>query len=87
MRSLEKIFADLLLVDLLHKDSIRAEISKNEFDLMVEAYKKDHEDRVYKCDQLTEEQKWKLKDKFNKAVDNLKEYSQECLSINGRLID
>ena len=38
-------------------------------------------------DQLEPEQKEILKQLYNKAVDNIKDYCQECLRIDGRLID
>ena len=53
---------------------------------MIEAYKKEHENRIDSSEQLTAEQKEKLKSLYNKASDNIKDYCQECLRINGRLI-
>ena len=76
-----------MLVDLFQKDSRGADISKNEFDVMMEAYKKDHEDKIDNSDRLSLEQKSKLKQLYNKAADSIKEYCQECLQINGRLIE
>ena len=38
-------------------------------------------------DQLEPEQKEILKQLYNKAADNIKDYCQECLRIDGRLID
>ena len=76
-----------MLIDLLRKECSGANISKAEFDLMVESRKLAHEKEVDNCHQLSDEQKRKLKDSFNKAADNIKEYSQECLRINGRLIE
>ena len=87
MRTLEKILSDIMLIDLLRKECSDANISKAEFDLMVESRKLAHEKEVDNCPQLSDEQKRKLKDSFNKAADNIKEYSQECLRINGRLIE
>ena len=87
MQNIVKVLADTLLVDLFQKDSQGADISKNEFDLMMEAYKKDHEDKIDNSDRLSLEQKSKLKQLYNKAADSIKEYCQECLRINGRLIE
>lgn len=87
MQNIVKVLADTLLVDLFQKESQGANISKNEFDVMIEAYKTEHKNRVDECSGLTLEQKRKLKDTFNKTLDNFKEYSQECLRINGRLIE
>ena len=87
MQNLEKILSDIMLIDLLRKEYSGANISKVEFDLMVESRKLAHEREVNNCPQLNDEQKRKLKDTFNKAADNIKEYSQECLRISGRLIE
>ena len=86
MHDILKVLADTLLKDLFEKDSKGADISKSEFDVMIEAYKKDHENRIDNNKQLTAEQKEKLKDLYNKASDNIKDYCQECLRIKGRLI-
>ena len=87
MQNLEKILSDIMLIDLLRKEYSGANISKVEFDLMVESRKLAHEREVNNCPQLSDEQKRKLKETFNKAADNIKEYSQECLRINNRLIE
>ena len=87
MQTLEKILSDIMLIDLLRKECSGANISKAEFYLMVESRKLAHKKEVDNCPQLSDEQKRKLKDSFNKAADNIKEYSQECLRINGRLIE
>ena len=87
MQNLEKILSDIMLIDLLRKEYSGANISKVEFDLMVESRKLAHEREVNNCPQLSDEQKRKLKETFNKAADNIKEYSQECLRISGRLIE
>lgn len=87
MQNLEKILSDIMLIDLLRKEYSGAKISKVEFDLMVESRKLAHEREVNNCPQLSDEQKRKLKDSFDKAADNIKEYSQECLRINNRLIE
>ena len=87
MQNIVKVLADTLLVDLFQKDSQGADISKNEFDVMMEAYKKDHENKIDSSDRLSLEQKSKLKQLYNKAADSIKEYCQECLQINGRLIE
>ena len=87
MQNIVKVLADTLLVDLFQKDSRGADISKNEFDVMMEAYKKDHEDKIDNSDRLSLEQKSKLKQFYNKAADRIKEYCQECLRINGRLLE
>lgn len=87
MQNIVKVLADTLLVDLFQKDSRGADISKNEFDVMMEAYKKDHENKIDSSDRLSLEQKSKLKQLYNKAADSIKEYCQECLRINGRLIE
>ncbi len=86
MQNIVKVLADTLLVDLFQKDAQGADISKNEFDVMMEAYKKDHENKIDSSDRLSLEQKSKLKQLYNKAADSIKEYCQECLQINGRLI-
>ena len=86
MQNIVKVLADTLLVDLFQKDSRGADISKNEFDVMMEAYKKDHENKIDSSDRLSPEQKEKLKQLYNKAADNIKDYCQECLRINNRLI-
>lgn len=87
MQNLIKTLADTLFVDLVNKDCNGANINKNEFDVMIEAYKAEHKNRVDDCSGLTPEQKSKLKDTFNKMLDNFKKYRQECLRINGRLIE
>ena len=87
MQNIVKVLADTLLVDLFQKDSQGADISKNEFDVMMEAYKKDHENKIDSSDRLSLEQKSKLKQLYNKAADSIKEYCQECLRINGRLME
>ena len=87
MQNIVKVLADTLLVDLFQKDSQGANISKNEFDVMMEAYKKDHENKIDSSDRLSLEQKSKLKLLYNKAADSIKEYCQECLRINGRLLE
>ena len=86
MQNIVKVLADTLLVDLFNKNLKGADISKNEFDVMMEAYKKDHENRIDCSNQLKSEQKEKLKNLYNKAADNIKDYCQECLRIEGRLI-
>ena len=87
MQNIVKILADTLLVDLFNKNSKGADISKKEFDMMMEAYKKDHENRIDSSDQLEPEQKEILKQLYNKAADNIKDYCQESLRIDGRLVD
>ena len=87
MQNIVKVLADTLLVDLFQKDSQGADISKNEFDVMMEAYKKDHENKVDSSDRLSPEQKSKLKQLYNKAADSIKEYCQECQKNNGRLLE
>ena len=86
MQNIVKVLADMLLVDLFNKNSKCADISKNEFDVMMEAYKKDHENRIDSSKQLKPEQKEKLKNLYNKTADNIKDYCQECLRIEGRLV-
>lgn len=86
MQNIVKVLADTLLVDLFQKESQSANISKNEFDVMMEAYKKDHEHKIDSSDQLSLEQKEKLKTLYNNAADNIKDYCQEYLRINGRLV-
>ena len=87
MQNLEKILSDIMLIDLLSKEYSGAKISKVEFDLMVESRKLAHKREIDNCLQLSDEERRKLKDSFNKAADNIKEYSQECLRINNRLIE
>ena len=86
MQNIVKVLADTLLVDLFNKNSKGADISKNEFDVMMEAYKKDHENRIDSSKQLRPEQEEKLKNLYNTAADNIKDYCQECLCIEGRLV-
>ena len=86
MQNIVKVLADTLLVDLFQKDLQDADISKNEFDVMMEAYKKEHENKIGSSDRLSPEQKEKLKQLYNKVADNIKDYCQECLSIEGRLV-
>ena len=59
MQNVVKVLADTLLVDLFNKNSKGADISKSEFDVMVEAYKKDHENRIDSSNQLEQEHKQK----------------------------
>ena len=87
MQNIVKVLADTLLVDLFQKDSQGADISKNEFDVMMEVYKKDHENKIDGSDRLSLEQKSKLKLLYNKVADSIKEYCQEYLRINGRLLE
>ena len=87
MQNVVKVLADTLLVDLFNKNSKGADISNSEFDVMMEAYKKGHENRIDSSNQLEPEQKEKLKQLYNKVADNIKDYCQECLRIDGRLID
>ena len=86
MQNIVKVLADTLLVDLFQKDLQDADISKNEFDVMMEAYKKEHENKIGRSDRLSPEQKEKLKTLYNNAADNIKDYCQEYLRINGRLV-
>ena len=64
MQNIVKVLADTLLVDLFNKNSKGADISKSEFDVMMEAYKKDYENRIDSSNQLEPEQK-KLKQLYN----------------------
>ena len=57
MQNVVKVLADTLLVDLFNKNSKGADISKKEFDVMMEAYKKDYENRIDSSNQLEPEQK------------------------------
>lgn len=86
MQNIVQVLADTLLVDLFQKGSQGASISKNEFDVMIEAYKKNHENKIDSSDQLSPEQKSKIKQLYNKIADNIRDYCQECLRINGRLV-
>lgn len=87
MQNIVKVLADTLLVDLFQKETKGTDICKNELDVMIEVYKKDHENKIDSSDQLSLEQKNKLKQLYNKAADSIKEYCQECLRINGRLLE
>ena len=87
MQNIVKLLSDTILVDLFQKNSKRADISKNEFDVMIAAYKKDHEHRIDNSNQLTPEQKGKLKELYDDIADGAKEYCQEYLRIEGRLVD
>lgn len=82
-----KTLANTLLLDLIDKESKGQNISKNDFDLMMEAYKKDYEDNIENSRNLTSEQKKRLKHLYNAAADSIKEYCQECLRIDGRLVE
>ena len=82
-----KTLANTLLLDLIDKESKGQNISKNDFDLMMEAYKKDYEDNIEKSRNLTSEQKKRLKHLYNVAADSIKDYCQECLRIDGRLVE
>ena len=62
-------------------------ISKNEFDVMIAAYKKDHRHRIGNSNQLSPEQKGMLKELYDEITDGVKEYCQEYLRIEGRLVD
>ncbi len=86
MQNIVKVLADTLLVDLLQKNSKGTNISKSEFEAMMEAYKKEHGNRIDDSKQLTTEQQRKLKELYNKASDNVKDYCLECLRIDGRLV-
>ena len=77
MQNIVKVLADTLLVDLFQKDLQDADISKNEFDVMMEAYKKEHKNKIGSSDRLSPEQKEKLKTLYNNAADNIKDYCQE----------
>ena len=48
---------------------------------------KDHEQRIDNSNQLTSDQKSKLKNLYNEIADNVKDYCQESLRIEGRLVD
>ena len=87
MQNIVKLLADTILVDLFQKNSKRADISKNEFDVMIAAYKKDHEQRIDNSNQITSDQKSKLKNIYTEIADNVKDYCQESLRIEGRLVD
>jgi len=82
-----KTLANTLLLDLINKESKGQNISKNDFDLMMEAYKKDYEDNIENSRNLTSEQKKRLKHLYNVAADSIKDYCQECLRIDGRLVE
>ena len=82
-----KTLANTLLLDLIDKESKGQNISKNDFDLMMEVYKKDYEDNIENSRNLTSEQKKRLKHLYNVAADSIKEYCQECLRIDGRLVE
>lgn len=82
-----KTLANTLLLDLMDKESKGQNISKNDFDLMMEAYKKDYEDNIENSRNLTSEQKKRLKHLYNVAADSIKDYCQECLRIDGRLVE
>ena len=86
MQNIVKLLADTILVDLFQKNSKGEKISKDEFDVMI-AYKKDHEQRIDNSNQLTSDQKSKLKNLYNEIADNVKDYCQESLRIEGRLVD
>lgn len=85
MQNLRKI-ADSLLLDLIQKESKGLNISKEKFDFMIEAYKKDYEEEMNSSN-LDYAQKKRMKALYNKAADNIKDYCQECLRINGRLVE
>ena len=81
-----KRMADALLLDLINKVSKGLSIKKDNFDLMMEAYKKVYGEEI-NSRKLEKEQKKILRDLYNKAADSIKDYCQECLRIKGRLIE
>ncbi len=81
-----KRMADALLLDLINKESNGLSIKKENFDFMMEAYKKDYGEEI-NSRKLEKEQKKILRDLYNKAADSIKDYCQECLRIKGRLIE
>lgn len=81
-----KRMADALLLDLINKESNGLSIKKENFDFMIEVYKKDYGEEI-NSRKLEKEQKKILRDLYNKAADSIKDYCQECLRIKGRLIE
>lgn len=82
-----KTLANTLLLDLIEKESKGQNINKIEFDVMMEAYKKTYETNIENSNNLTPEQKKRLKHLYNNAADSMKDYCQECLRIEGRLVE
>ncbi len=87
MQNIYKIIADMLLGDLYQKKSQGRNISKKKFDMMIESYKLDHEDKINKNSQINKERKAILKDLYNKTADNVRDYCLESLRDKGRLIE
>ena len=81
MQNIVRLLADTILVDLFQKNSKGEKISKDEFDVMIAAYKKDHEQRIDNNIQLTSDQKSKLKNLYNEIADNVKDYCQEFCAL------
>ncbi len=87
MQNIIKVLADTLLIDLIQKNQRGENINKKEFDLMMESYKKDHEENLKNNKQLGDREIKKLTELYNKTADNIKEYCQEYLRVDGRLIE
>lgn len=87
MQNIYKIIADMLLGDLYQKKSQGRNISKKKFDMMIESYKLDHEDKINKNSQINKERKAILKDLYNKTADNVRDYCLESLRDKGTLIE
>lgn len=82
-----KILTETLLLVLYDKYSKGQNIRKEELDVLIESCKKDHESNVDSDDNLTETQRKKLKFLYDNAADSMKDYCQECLRIEGRLVE
>lgn len=87
MQNIIKVLADTLLIDLIQKNQRGEKINKSEFDSMMESYKKSHENNLKKNKQLGDREIKKLTELYNKTADNIKEYCQEYLRVDGRLIE
>ena len=87
MQNIVQLIADTLLIDLIQKNQRGENINKKEFDLMMESYKKDHEENLKNNKQLGDREIKKLTELYNKTADNIKEYCLEFLRIEGRLIE
>lgn len=87
MQNIVQLIADTLLIDLIQKNQRGEKINKKEFDFMMESYKKDHEESLKNNKQLGDREIKKLTELYNKTADNIKEYCQEYLRVDGRLIE
>lgn len=87
MQNIYKTIADMLLGDLYQKKSQGKNISKKEFNLMIQGYKIDHDIRINNNKFINKERKVILKELYNKTADNVRDYCLESLRDKGTLIE